>query len=531
MKDKLIEILTTLFKNDNASIDAIISKFDYEEKDYTRPPENIEQFVDDLLYQNQSEDVNCEFTDAFIHTESIVSNGLNLNKGDIEFWFKFNDVKLKRKKIFRLGDYYLRLVNTGFDKWDFLFYIEAPEIIENKLVDSFILAAHPHISIGRACLAGMETGIRASITNYNFNGFLWKIRLFLSSWNYRSPHHNPEAFEYKKVLQFNPTDRLKMFNVRKNSYEKVFSAKSYQLSSLENIDYTLTNHMLTSARKKEYNKNPLSRLMYHMNNNIKYISGENIQNARINRGYVIVQAISDWIKEMHAEADWTNEVLENYLTENQYLVIANYFYNTLFNKCKENANRSLNGEWSNTYDDMQVLFNKTIETCKHFRHRNFVNPGKYGSYNDSYVWYLNNEDDNPDSWSLCDKLMIELRGIIEEVRRIKNRVLHNEGPQLNDIYNSFYFELTEIFKNLKEVKFENNYSQIIEFINNYTVEQLIEEETLETKMENYELRHLEIDHQLSLEYNKQITIYHENELRRLNGNRTYNTVSIENLNL
>ena len=33
MKDKLIEILTTLFKNDNASIDAIISKFDYEEKD------------------------------------------------------------------------------------------------------------------------------------------------------------------------------------------------------------------------------------------------------------------------------------------------------------------------------------------------------------------------------------------------------------------------------------------------------------------------------------------------------------------
>ena len=171
MKETLVELLNILFQRDSKTIDDIIEKFDYKEEDYTRPPENVEQFTNDMLYQNEAPEVNCEFVEGFYHTEETKSNGINIKKDSIELWFKFKDVKLKRKKIFRLGDYYLRLINGGFDKWYWSFYVKMPCVIDNELTTSFALAQHPHISNGNACLAGMETGIRASITNYNFNGF------------------------------------------------------------------------------------------------------------------------------------------------------------------------------------------------------------------------------------------------------------------------------------------------------------------------------------------------------------------------
>ena len=78
MKEQLIELLNTIFQRDNEAITDIIDKFDYKEEDYTRPPENVEQFIDDMMHQNNAPEVNCEFSHGHIHTEETKSNGLKL---------------------------------------------------------------------------------------------------------------------------------------------------------------------------------------------------------------------------------------------------------------------------------------------------------------------------------------------------------------------------------------------------------------------------------------------------------------------
>ena len=144
MKETLVELLNMLFQRDNKTIDDIIEKFNCKEEDYTRPPENYN--VSELI-NTDCPQTNCEFVEGFYHTEETKSNGLNIKKDSIELWFKFKDVKLKRKKIFRLGDYYLRLINGGFDKWYWSFYVKMPCILNNELTNSFALAPYTTLSV------------------------------------------------------------------------------------------------------------------------------------------------------------------------------------------------------------------------------------------------------------------------------------------------------------------------------------------------------------------------------------------------
>ena len=143
MKETLIELLNIIFQRDNKAITDIVEKFDYAESDYVRPPENAESIVNTIL-QTDEPGINCEFVGGQHYTEESKPNGFKIEKGAVDLWFKFKDVKLKRRKIWRLGDYYLRVVNNGFDKWNYLFYIKSPQVVDGELIESYLLAQHPH---------------------------------------------------------------------------------------------------------------------------------------------------------------------------------------------------------------------------------------------------------------------------------------------------------------------------------------------------------------------------------------------------
>jgi len=519
LKEQLIELLTILFNRDNKAITDIIKKFDYKEEDYTRPPENIEKTVD-TLFQMEQPEINCEFSHGHQWSEEGKSNGLNIPKDTIELWFKFNDVKLKRRKIYRFGDYYVRLLNTGFDKWDFLFYVKTPQIDGETIITNFTLAQHPHISHGRACFAQMESGIRASITNYNFNGFLWRMRTFLSSWNYRSPHYSPESFEYRNMRVFNNQSRKVMLD-RINEGYRAFNSSLHTLNQ-HNIEFEIKQLMLPSARKKVYIKEPISRLFHQISNGLKYITGENTPCQRLGGSYIILNAITDWIKErMHNSQHYS---------DNDYVILANHLFHKLYTQCKQSISNEVEGEWIDDYNIMQSNWYKTTELCNHYRHKINSSPGRYGSHIESYLWYITVEKDNPDSFLVCQDLINELNSIRDSVQILRERITGSSGPSHTEISNVFYFQLAGIFKDLDEIDFEND-SEFIKFTNNYTVDMSIESEKLADKMKSYNDRYLEIRDILTTEYNKQVIKYHETELRRLNGKQRKNTVQIETLNL
>ena len=179
MVKELIEIMTLLFNRDNTCIDIIEKEFN--DIDYARPPEDVAKYVKESL-----NDESIEFISAYehqVHVEN--SDGLKIPKGSFDMWFKFKDIKVKRRKIFRFGDYYLRVVSTGFDKYMFRFYTKHRKLVKRdyKYVDNFNLAQHPHISTGTPCFAGMEKEIMCSISSYNL-GTIEALIIILKDLNF-----------------------------------------------------------------------------------------------------------------------------------------------------------------------------------------------------------------------------------------------------------------------------------------------------------------------------------------------------------
>ena len=68
MRETLIELLNIIFQRDNKAITDIVEKFSYAESDYTRPPENVENLVDNLLNLD-NHNINCEFVGGQHNTE------------------------------------------------------------------------------------------------------------------------------------------------------------------------------------------------------------------------------------------------------------------------------------------------------------------------------------------------------------------------------------------------------------------------------------------------------------------------------
>ena len=516
MKEQLIELLNIIFKRDNEAITHIVDKFDYKEEDYVRPPENVENMVDTLLQMEQPE-INCKFSHGHIHTEETRSNGLKLPEGTVELWFKFFDVRTRRKKIFRTGDYYLRLINTGFDKWNWLFYIKMPKVEGESIITEYVLAQHPHISRGQACLAGMETGIRASINNYNFNGFLWRMRTFLNSWNFRSPHHNPERFEYPKIVKYN--DVKTIFDKVGESQTRIVNMNAWSLDN-NNIGYQFDSLMLTSARKKEYDPEPVSRVMYHLFVGSAYLNGDSLNYGQIGQTHIILYNLAHWIEEHIDDTEG--------LTMKELLILAHHMLHNFYHKAKI-VSRNIEGTWTDNHSRMSSNWYRAVESWYHYRNKYTENPERFSHNNSSYLWYLNKQVDNPGSWEVCRNLIQEIHDMRDRAESHRNDLEYDE-PSIRAIKRNLFNEFTGIFKDLNDIEFENE-SEFIRWVNNWQLDSN-ECNNIDDVMNKYQVRFLEIKKLLDGIYNQLIIEYHEKELRRLtNGKKRKSSVQIDTLNL
>ena len=517
MKEQLIELLNIIFQRDNEAITHIVDKFDYKEEDYTRPPENTEQFIDDMIYQNNTPEVNCEFSHGHIHTEETKSNGLKLPEGTVELWFKFFDVRTRRRKIFRTGDYYMRLINTGFDKWNWLFYIKMPKVDGETLITEYALAQHPHISRGQACLAGMETGIRASINNYNFNGFLWRMRTFLNSWNFRSPHHAPERFEYPKIFKY---DDIKiMFDRVGDNNSHVFQMNGWSLDG-HSIGYKFDSLMLTTARKKAYDPEPASRALYHLIIGTHYLNEDKFNYSRINNAHIIMYNLAHWIEEHINDTEG--------LTIKELLILAHHMLYNFYNKAKI-VSRTVEGEWTDNHSRMTSTWYRAVESWYHYRNKYTENPERFSHNNSSYLWYLNKQVDNPDSWEECRDLINEIHDMRDRAEGHRNDLEYDE-PSIGMVNRNLFNEFAGILKDLNDIEFKDE-CEFIKWVNNWEIDSS-ECSKIDDVMNKYQERFLELKKILDGIYDKLIIEYHETELRRLtNGKERKSSVQIDTLNL
>jgi len=521
LKETLIELLTLLFQRDEEVIDDIIEKFDYEEDHFIKPPTDVNRFAEDMLYQNESPDVNCEFVKGLQHTEEIESAGIKIPEGTIELWFKFKDVKLKRRKIYRLGDYHLRLINTGFDKWTFQFFIEQDGIIGNELKEGFVLANHPHISNGNPCLAAMETAIRASITNYNFNGFLWRIRTFLSSWNYRSPYWEPERFEYPSMVEHSNASLTDAFVLHNEEWPI-----QYRIHRAEYLRPDTTSKrplMLTSARKKLYDTSPISRTLLHVQNYAsKYLDDEMNMNSSHSSDSFISYNLGMAVKRFIVED----------ITINQGVVLAEFWFQKIRSEVANNS-MLIQGSWLVEYDDLVAkMFNIRVKSTFYTN----TYDTHYSFHDASYrLLKATRQDDNPDTFARCSSLLDTVQQIKSYLETLRD---YDEDSGLNpsQIQVKVHEELHKLI-NIRIDEFCSgeqswlNVTDFLDYVNNYEYEsnaavKIMSEEIEKAKKDFEPLKQelLELITEWKIKYHKQ-------ELRRLGDNERTNTVQIEHLNL
>jgi len=513
VRTQLIEIFTWLFTRDNGVIDDVIDKFDdYDQDSFVRPPEDVSKFVDTLL-----DDDTYEIVRAMQHTTEHVSNGIKLPAESIEMWFKFKDVKLKRRKIYRLGDYYLRVMNTGFDKWIFKFYTKQQGVLEGKLVDSFIGAQHPHTSHGNPCFAGMEAPIRASITNYNFTGFAWHIRRFLSSWNYRSPHHQPESFEYTGRLPIHSDSMLKEAFVKNEDGYYPIHKSYWDLERQINIDELLyVNLLLTSGRKKEYKSEPISKLIQHIQNGSKYLN-EDIKTLKFTTfNYTATYNLALWLQKKILDCPDINEAF----------ILASYYTNTLHDLYKTNS-CTVTGEWHPDYDELQQDINNTL-SVQQFIYMD--KPKTNERYHDRGYKLINltRDSDNPNYYQEFSDAVKVLSDMRSKLEMWKN-ALYSESADYSVIQNRSFSEVNKLIQTDKTVLWDT-VTEFIEYVDNIDVTENNDIDNIADLIDNAN-RDYFVQLDIMQYINKQVKIeYYEKELRRLKKDEK-STVQIANLNL
>ena len=512
MVKELIEIMTLLFNRDNTCIDIIEKEFN--NIDYARPPEDVTKYVKESL-----NDESIEFISAYehqVHVEN--SDGLKIPKGSFDMWFKFKDIKVKRRKIFRFGDYYLRVVSTGFDKYMFRFYTKHRKLVKRdyKYVDNFNLAQHPHISTGTPCFAGMEKEIMCSISNYNLGGFLWNIKNFLQSWNYRSPHHNPERFEFLRVnvpqsingVEYSPDkfdDYIQTNESRTCNVNSEYNAFSRHLDGMVLNTISLK---LTSARCKLYETEPLSRLMYEIpslnDNQRREVFSNNIYSMSKPQNFVY--NFSNYLRAHLVQP-------EGY-QENDWVYLVHYIWDQLMAKVKITT-KLKNGDW--TTDNARLL--RTMRTFRDVELKYYMNV-KNDEFVDYKLFYLGHtmatEDKNNTE---------ELHKLIRTLGVIKDAC--------EDNYTSTstlkLATMAELSKLIRLDVFQNDLEHCLSELWLHEPEQVSNtSNTDKIKDINNSFRLLKV--KLTKAMNKTIVDYHQTEIRRLT-NGTENNVQIENLNL
>ena len=319
--------LRAIKKRDNAIIDNLLEEFtDYDESHYNRP-----LYTSKHLAQALINNTDFDVVDVFKNETEVNDNGFKAEKDSYEFWFRFKDVKIRRRKIYRLGDYYLRIVNNGYGKWTNKFYIKAPVVEGNTLVNTYIAASHPHISMGMPCTSEWQDGLTASYKAYNFEGLLSKYKLYLDKWTYQSPHHMPEDMA-PRMRVANSDILPNMFIIDQDEqveYRWLSSSTLNDLGYEDQMQWKRYNYV--SARRKLHEPEPLPRLMHAYSVgkvqplNKPQISGGNFARTLTSKKSAVFSLFHNF-DSFCKLPDYAN------LNENEKFVVCLTFVNTIYDK-------------------------------------------------------------------------------------------------------------------------------------------------------------------------------------------------------
>lgn len=117
-----------------------------------------------------------------------------------QFLLIVRDIKLRGRRIHRMGDAYVRFHHYG-DLVPAMYFYRLPKSqgITAALIDSQDYLVHPHLSEGNPCLGAFNAQMAQMIDSQYLPGFFMLVKQYLSNWNLNSAYYNINRFHTRKI--------------------------------------------------------------------------------------------------------------------------------------------------------------------------------------------------------------------------------------------------------------------------------------------------------------------------------------------
>ncbi len=513
MLEKLKNVLSTIFESDRESIQIIKQNIGEDAAvNYPAPPEDIEGLSERML-----EDDGVEIVDAYTCEEDEIYENKTIKQGSNVLFFKFKDVKIRRRKIYRFGDYYVKLFHSGLNKWDFFVLTKSRIMLGEVFTDVFYPTQHPHIQNGRPCLSEFETPIRANITNYNITGFMWNFKLYLNKWNYHSPYHAPEGFEFMNMVKWKPLHLIRAIDsgYSSSTYDYLNTINYNEGNPGEDV-YEIQSMTLPSARLKSYIPEPISRILkescYWKNLDDNYMFSDN----RPNYSNKTLTYNLDSLMRDNFNFEHRHDSLILVLSLNEILVRKGI-----------ERNKQSTPTWPDIYSTLiteMKLFKSSLAFYKDKPYEDAEFEGIWKS--DYYIYYFHHEmkeeNDIKSKYKSLVAGIVELESLKRECININSntRITYNQKQEL----------WVELFKTARfpyQEESQETIGDLIKTANSLPI--ISKEDNIIMKAVEIENLYREIKPMLEQELKDRKIEYYKEELRRLTENE--NTTKIDTLNL
>tara|TARA_R100001244_G_scaffold131888_3_gene106117 strand:- start:1510 stop:2205 length:696 start_codon:yes stop_codon:yes gene_type:complete len=177
-------------------------------------------------------------------------------------------------------------------------------------------------------------------------------------------------------------------------------------------------------------------------------------------------------------------------------------------------------DWTN--DDNYKIKDITIFNRSLSYYGNKVYEENNGPYNDSFLYYLKRDKEQPDN---INKGCIRLQCLISSLEDIKYSC-NSDEPATYKVKYQTYKLFAELFSNPDCFKGKENIFNIISVIKNNSTPK---DNDIKQKIDDLYEEFISLQSILKLAMNNWVINYHEKELRRLTNGKT--DINIENLNL
>lgn len=449
---QVYSMLEAIKKRDNKVIDVMLTEFDhYQEKDFIRPQYDSKDLAKSLVNH-----ASFDIVDVVTNDEDKKCHGFKVDKGSFELWVKFKDVRIRRRKIFRLGDYYLRLVNNAYSKTNWKFYTKEPVVNDkNEIEYKYIAAAHPHIQAGQACMADWETTIKASFNAHSYISGFEKVQMYLNTWTYNSPHYRPEQFE-RSIKPYHPGLMVGMFEVNERGHGYNFLRSSRTLMDTYNTNYAYSYEkiMLPSARKKAYDSEPLGRTMLYYSMQLNPLNEEKIEPV-----YQSEEVKTAWMTLFWNFDKFCNTPSYAELTQSEKFVVTMEFVKLMINN--SNIEKEYDGKWTESMSSDLRRLNKKIsgQYSMYFNKKN-----KHSVYSDYANFAPSINETDLDLKSKCFKSYTAVNSILNELHALQDAVYYGAKKDISSFINSWmncwesdrkfndYMEMLDYARNLSSEK-------------------------------------------------------------------------------